>query len=124
MADKTLFFALWPSHRQRELMRDNIGPAMSTVEGNAVDRRNWHVTLVYIGDFPEEKIPGLLSAVDVIEPEEDLMAIGSGGPFAQAAALALLRNSDLEAREIVEQALAIAGDICVYTNQNITVEEL
>ena len=61
---------------------------------------------------------------DVIEPEEDLMAIGSGGPFAQAAALALLRNSDLEAREIVEQALAIAGDICVYTNQNITVEEL
>ena len=61
---------------------------------------------------------------DVIEPEEDLMAIGSGGPFAQAAALALLRNSDLEAREIVEQALAIAGDICVYTNQNITIEEL
>ena len=61
---------------------------------------------------------------DVIEPEDDLMAIGSGGPFAQAAALALLRNSDLEAREIVEQALAIAGDICVYTNQNITVEEL
>ncbi|MGI9219988.1 MAG: ATP-dependent protease subunit HslV [Woeseiaceae bacterium] len=61
---------------------------------------------------------------DVIEPEDDLMAIGSGGPFAQAAALALLRNSDLEAREIVEQALAIAGDICVYTNQNVTVEEL
>jgi len=61
---------------------------------------------------------------DVIEPEEDLMAIGSGGPFAQAAALALLRNTDLEAREIVEQALAIAGDICVYTNQNVTVEEL
>ena len=61
---------------------------------------------------------------DVIEPEDDLMAIGSGGPFAQAAALALLRNTDLEARDIVEQALAIAGDICVYTNQNVTVEEL
>ena len=61
---------------------------------------------------------------DVIEPEDDLMAIGSGGPFAQAAALALLRNTDLDAREIVEQALAIAGDICVYTNQNVTVEEL
>jgi ATP-dependent HslUV protease subunit HslV len=61
---------------------------------------------------------------DVIEPENDLMAIGSGGPYAQAAALALLRNTDLEAREIVEQALAIAGDICVYTNQTITVQEL
>ena len=61
---------------------------------------------------------------DVIEPEDDLMAIGSGGPYAQAAALALLRNTDLEARAIVEQALSIAGDICVYTNQNITIEEL
>ena len=61
---------------------------------------------------------------DVIEPENDLMAIGSGGPFAQAAALALLRNTELDAREIVEKALNIAGDICVYTNQNIVVEEL
>ena len=52
------------------------------------------------------------------------MAIGSGGPFAQAAALALLQNTDLEAREVVEKALNIAGDICVYTNQNITIEEL
>ena len=61
---------------------------------------------------------------DVIEPENDLMAIGSGGSFAQAAALALLDNTDLEARDIVEKALKIAGDICVYTNQNIVVEEL
>jgi ATP-dependent HslUV protease subunit HslV len=61
---------------------------------------------------------------DVIEPEHDLMAIGSGGPFAQAAALALIRNTDLEAREIAEKALLIAGDICVYTNQNIVVEVL
>ena len=61
---------------------------------------------------------------DVIEPEHDLMAIGFGGPFAQAAALALLQNTDLEARDIVERALNIAGDICVYTNQNIVVEEL
>jgi ATP-dependent HslUV protease subunit HslV len=61
---------------------------------------------------------------DVIEPEHDLMAIGSGGPFAQAAALALLRNSDLEARDIAEKALLIAGEICVYTNQNIVIEEL
>jgi len=61
---------------------------------------------------------------DVIEPEHDLMAIGSGGPYAQSAALALIRNTDLDAREIVEKALQIAGDICVYTNQNITIEEL
>jgi ATP-dependent HslUV protease, peptidase subunit HslV len=61
---------------------------------------------------------------DVIEPENDLMAIGSGGPFAQAAALALLNNTDLEARDIVEKALGIAGDICVFTNQHITIEEL
>ena len=61
---------------------------------------------------------------DVIEPEHDLMAIGSGGPFAQAAALALLQNTDLDARDIVERALNIAGDICVYTNQNIVIEEL
>ena len=61
---------------------------------------------------------------DVIEPEHDLMAIGSGGPYAQAAARALLENSDLDARGIVERALAIAADICVYTNRHLTIEEL
>jgi ATP-dependent HslUV protease subunit HslV len=61
---------------------------------------------------------------DVIEPEHDLMAIGSGGPYAQAAALALLENTELEAKDIVEKALRIAGEICVFTNQNITIETL
>lgn len=61
---------------------------------------------------------------DVIEPENDLMAIGSGGPFAQAAALALLENTSLEAAEIAEKALLIAGEICVFTNQNIIIETL
>ncbi|MDZ7644308.1 MAG: ATP-dependent protease subunit HslV [Woeseiaceae bacterium] len=61
---------------------------------------------------------------DVIEPEDELMAIGSGGAFAQAAAMALSENTDLGAREIVEKALTIAGTICVYTNHNIIVEEL
>ena len=61
---------------------------------------------------------------DVIEPEHDLIAIGSGGPYAQAAARALLQSSDLEARSIVEQALSIAADICVYTNSHLTIEEL
>ena len=61
---------------------------------------------------------------DVIEPEDDLMAIGSGGPYAQAAAKALLTNTELGAREIAEKALEIAADICVYTNRNVVVEEL
>lgn len=61
---------------------------------------------------------------DVIEPEHDLAAIGSGGAFAQAAARALLEHSELDARDIVEQALKIAADICIYTNQNLTLEEL
>jgi 2'-5' RNA ligase len=70
VADKKLFFALWPSHRQREMLRDTIGPSISNVEGTPVDRRNWHITLVFIGDVPEEKIPGLRSAVEVIDPGE------------------------------------------------------
>ncbi len=61
---------------------------------------------------------------DVIEPEDGLIAIGSGGPYAQAAARALLAHTDLPAREIVERALHIAGDICLYTNHNLTIEEL
>ena len=61
---------------------------------------------------------------DVIEPEHDLMAIGSGGPYAQSAARALMENTDLSAREIVEKGLGIAADICVYTNHNLTIEEL
>ncbi len=61
---------------------------------------------------------------DVIEPEDSLMAIGSGGPYAQAAARAMLDTTELGAREIVERGLKIAGDICVYTNQNLTIEEL
>ncbi|RBP53327.1 ATP-dependent protease subunit HslV [Arenicella xantha] len=61
---------------------------------------------------------------DVIEPEEGVMAIGSGGSFAEAAARALTQNTDMGAREIVEAALNIAGDICVFTNHNQTIEEL
>ena len=61
---------------------------------------------------------------DVLEPEQGLMAIGSGGAFAQAAARALLESTDLPAREIVERALNIAADICVYTNHNLVLEEL
>lgn len=61
---------------------------------------------------------------DVIEPEDNLIAIGSGGAFAQSAARALLDSTDMEARDIVEKGLGIAADICIYTNHNRTIEEL
>ena len=61
---------------------------------------------------------------DVIEPEGGLIAIGSGGPYAQAAALALMENTELDARAIAERALNIAADICIYTNRSLTIEEL
>ena len=61
---------------------------------------------------------------DVIEPEAGIMAIGSGGNYAKAAAQALMDSTELDAREIVEKSLKIAADICVYTNQNLTIEEL
>lgn len=61
---------------------------------------------------------------DVIEPDDGICAIGSGGPYATAAARALLRNTDLAARAIAEQAMGIAADICIYTNRDFTVEEL
>lgn len=71
-----------------------------------------------------DKLYILSGSGDVIEPDEDILAIGSGGPYAQSAALALKRYSDLNAREIVEKSLDIASDICIYTNKKFTIEEL
>jgi len=61
---------------------------------------------------------------DVLEPEQGILAIGSGGPYAQAAAKALLENSSLSAKDIVEKALAIAADLCIYTNHQRSIEVL
>ena len=61
---------------------------------------------------------------DVLEPEQGVVAIGSGGPYAQAAARALLENTSLGARDIVQRALDIAGELCIYTNRNIVIETL
>lgn len=61
---------------------------------------------------------------DVVEPENDILAIGSGGLYAQSAAQALIENTDLDAREIAEKSLKIAGDICVFTNNNQVIDEL
>ncbi|NIA27184.1 MAG: RNA 2',3'-cyclic phosphodiesterase [Desulfobulbaceae bacterium] len=69
MATKRLFFALWPDPRQRDRMRDFISPVAKLVEGKAVERRNWHITLAYIGDFPVERIDELLEAKQAITVE-------------------------------------------------------
>ena len=61
---------------------------------------------------------------DVIEPENDLMAIGSGGAYARSAARALIENTDLDARTIVEKSLQITADVCIYTNPNLVIETL
>ena len=66
----------------------------------------------------------ITGAGDVLEPEQGIVAIGSGGPFAQSAAKALLDNTQMGAREIVEKALAIAADLCIYTNHQRTIEVL
>jgi ATP-dependent HslUV protease, peptidase subunit HslV len=78
--------------------------------------------LLLVGDT--QKLFVISGNGDVIEPEHDLVAIGSGGPFAQAAARGIADNTDLPAREIVEKALNIAADICIYTNRNLVIEEL
>lgn len=73
----------------------------------------------------DERMTFLLSGNgDLIEPDDGIVAIGSGGPYALAAAKALAANTDLDARAIAEKAMAIAGDICIYTNHNVTIEEL
>jgi len=78
--------------------------------------------LLLVGD--PQKLLVISGNGDVIEPEHDLVAIGSGGAFAQAAAQALIDNTDLSARDIVSRSLNIAADICIYTNRNLMIEEL
>lgn len=73
----------------------------------------------------DSKVSLIISGTgDVIEPEHSLIAIGSGGPYAYSAARALLENTEIDARGIVERALNIAADVCIYTNHNLTIEEL
>jgi ATP-dependent HslUV protease subunit HslV len=73
----------------------------------------------------DRKTTFLLSGTgDLIEPDDGVVAVGSGGPFAMAAARALTRHSELDARQIAQEAMAIAADICIYTNPNISIEEL
>ena len=83
--------------------------------------RNLEALLVVADDKTSLVLSG---GGDVIEPDDGIVAIGSGGPFALAAARALARHTDFGARQIAEESLRIAGEVCIYTNQNIVVEEL
>ena len=87
------------------------------------DRSLRHLEAVMV--VADDKISFLIAGNgDLIEPDDGLIAIGSGGPYALAAARALLKHTDLGAREIAEEAMQIAGKICIYTNESVTVEEL
>ncbi len=67
MGTRRIFFALWPDDRQRDRLRDIVNSVAKTVEGKVVDRRDWHITLAYIGEFPEAQLPGLLARASEIE---------------------------------------------------------
>lgn len=69
MNAKRLFFALWPDDRQRDRLRDVINPVVKTVEGKPIDRRNWHVTLAFVGQFPQDRIPELRQKASLIQIE-------------------------------------------------------
>jgi len=69
MSNKRVFFALWPDDRQRDRLRDVIGSVAKTVEGRAIDRRDWHVTLVFIGEFSTSQVPGLLERASQVRVE-------------------------------------------------------
>ena len=99
----------------RKLRRLGKGDVLAGFAGATADA----FTLFELFEQKLERFSG-----NLVEPENGLIAIGSGGPYAQAAAKALIENTELDARRIVEQALKIAGDICIYTNDNISIEEL
>ena len=102
-----------------------------TLERSAVElARDWRTDrllrrLEAMMIVADRKSTFLLSGTgDLIEPDDGVVAVGSGGPFAVAAARALVRHSQLTARQIAEEAMSIAADICIYTNPNLTIEEL
>ena len=82
----------------------------------------WLEALIIVADGKETLV--VSGSGDVIEPDSGVAAVGSGGKYAEAAALALMRHTDLSAREIAEQAMRIAAEICIYTNNHLTIEAL
>jgi len=121
-ADAFALFARFES--KLEQYRGNLHrSAVELAQDWRTDRmlRRLEAMLVVLDQQPTFLLSG---TGDLIEPDDGIVAIGSGGPYALAAAKALANNSDLDARAIAEKAMAIAGDICIYTNTHIVVEEL
>ncbi len=112
--NKRLFFALWPDNRQRETLRDAMSPLARQVEGKAVYRGNWHVTLVFVGDFPEERIPALQRAVADIPVEPFRLRFGTMS-FWQRPKIAALetRSVPQELTDLVERLHAATADFGV-----------
>jgi len=118
-----------PSHCSNAL-KQNLKTSGNLLRAASELARDWRTdrilrrleALLLVAD--KEMTLLLSGAGDVIEPEEGVIAIGSGGPYAQAAAKALMENTDLGAAMIVEKALHIAADLCIYTNHNLTIETL
>lgn len=108
MADRRLFFALWPSDRQRELLRDALRPVLTSVEGTRVDRRNWHVTVAYIGDFPEEQVPFLEAAAAEIACDPVRLRFDRLAFWPRAKVACLLPLTTPPALESLVQSLASA----------------
>lgn len=114
-----------------ELFEKKVGEYSGDITRSAVElAKEWRTNkmlknleaLLLVAD--KNKILLISGNGDVIEPEEDAIAIGSGGNYAYASALALLRNTDLSAKDIVSKSLDIASKICIYTNNTVTIEEL
>jgi len=110
---------------------DNLEKYRGNLERSAVElARDWRAdrllrrleAMLIVADARSTYL--LSGTGDLIEPDDGIVAVGSGGAYATAAARALVRHSDLDARRIAEEAMAIAADICIYTNQSLTIEEL
>lgn len=118
-------FALFSRFEAKlEQFHGNLGrSAVELAKEWRTDRALRHLEAVMI--VADEKNTFLIAGNgDLIEPDDGIVAIGSGGPYALAAARALLKYTNLGAREIAEEAMHIAGKICIYTNENVTIEEL
>lgn len=121
-ADALTLFELF--ERKLEIRQGHlVKAAVELVKDWRTDRTLRHLeALLAVADTHSSLI--VTGNGDIIQPEEDLIAIGSGGPYAQSAARALLENTQLNARDIVSKSLKISGDICIYTNHFHTIEEL
>jgi 2'-5' RNA ligase len=116
MSNKRLFYALWPDVRQRDRLRDFISPVAKLVEGRAIDRRNWHVTLAFIGDLPERRIPELRERVAQVQVEPFRLTFDrlEFWPRPKVAAL-VAATVPSELRELVESLNTALSDLGIET---------